>query len=154
MTSDQPATPAYLKPLPDPSPASRPFWEGARQHKLRIQRSRQTGRYVFYPRNVSPFGARDELEWVDASGRGTVYAFTVARRATAPQWEADVPYVIAIVALEEGPHLTTNIVGCTPEAVRIGMPVVAVFDDVTPEVTLVKFAPDATNGDGSGEQPA
>lgn len=150
--SDRPAASEYNKPLPEPNAASLPFWEAAREHRLRIQRSKKTGRYVFYPRAVSPFGAGDELEWVDVSGRGTVYAFTVARRPTAPQWAEDVPYVIAIVALEEGPHLTTNIVGCGPEDVQIGMPVVAVFDDVTPEVSLVKFGPAAPPGRTSDEQ--
>jgi len=150
--SDQTAVPAYNKPLPEPNTTSLPFWEGAREHRLRIQRSKKTGRHVFYPRNVSPFGAGDELDWVDASGRGIVYAFTVARRPTAPQWAQDVPYVIAIVALEEGPHLTTNIVGCPPEEVTIGMPVVAVFEDVTPEVTLVKFGPASPANGASSEQ--
>lgn len=131
----------YSKPLPEPTTFSRPFWEAARAHRLVLQRSKKTGKHIFYPRNVSPFGADDELEWVDASGRATVYSYTVARRPTAPQWADEGPYVIAIVELEEGPHMTTNIVDCAPEDVRIGMPVVAKFDDVTPEVTLVHFRP-------------
>ena len=102
---------------------------------------RNTGRRVFYPRIVSPFGPGDELDWVEASGRGTVYSFTVARRPTAPQWAGEGAYIIAIVELEEGGHMTTNIVECDVESVRIGMPVSAVFEDVTPEVTLVKFKP-------------
>lgn len=132
---------AYMKPLPTPTTTTQPFWDAAREHRLLVQRSRNTGRRVFYPRIVSPFGPDDELDWVEASGRGTVYSFTVARRATAPQWAGDVPYVIAIVELEEGGHMTTNIVECDVESVRIGMPVAAVFEDVTPEVTLVKFKP-------------
>lgn len=131
----------YLKPLPEPTAVSQPFWDAARRHRLVLQRSRKTGKYIFYPRAVSPFGAGDELEWVEASGRGTVYTYTVARRPTAPQWAADVPYVIAIVALEEGPHLTANIVDCDPGDVAIGMAVTALFADVTPEVTLVQFRP-------------
>ncbi len=132
---------AYSKPLPTPTPTSQPFWDAAKEHRLIIQRSRRTGRRVFYPRLVSPYGPDDELEWVEASGRGIVYSFTVARRPTAPQWGEECPYVIAIVELEEGGHLTTNIVECDPDTVRIGMPVTVVFDDVTPEVTLVKFKP-------------
>ena len=131
----------YGKPLPEPSEVSRPFWDGLRERRVRMQRSRRTGEYVFYPREVSPFGAGDVLEWAEVSGRGVVYSYTVARRATAPQWEGDVPYVIAIVELEEGPHLTANIVDCEPEAVRIGMAVEAAFVDVTPEVTLLQFRP-------------
>lgn len=132
----------YTKPLPDPTAASKPFWDAAREHRLLIQRSKKTGKAVFYPRLVSPFGPDDELEWLEASGHGTVYSYTVAHRPTAPQWAADPPYVIAIVELDEGAHMTTNIVGCDPGAVQIGMRVVAVYDDVTPDVTLVKFRPE------------
>lgn len=133
----------YRKPLPEPTPVSRPFWDAAREGRLLIQRSRRTGRAVFYPRAVSPFGPDDELEWFEASGRGTVYSYTVARRPTAPAWAEDGPYVIAIVELEEGAHMTSNIVECDPDRVRIGMPVEAVFEAVTPEFTLVKFRPAA-----------
>jgi uncharacterized OB-fold protein len=131
----------YTKPLPEPTEVSRPFWQAAKEHRLLIQRSVKTGKYVFYPRAVSPFGAGDELEWVEAAGRGTVYSFTVARRPTAPQWAADGPYVIAIVELEEGVHMTANIVDCAPEDVRVGMPVVVTYQDVTLEVTLPQFRP-------------
>lgn len=148
MTDATTASPAdsaqaapYTKPLPDPTETSRPFWDAAKEGRLLIQRSKSKGKAVFYPRPVSPYGPNDELEWVEASGKGTVYSFTVARRPTAPQWANDGAYVIAIVELEEGAHMTTNIVGCPPEKVFIGMPVVAVFDAVTPEVTLVKFRP-------------
>ncbi|MCK9518844.1 MAG: Zn-ribbon domain-containing OB-fold protein [Dehalococcoidia bacterium] len=134
------ATP-YLKPLPEPTTASKPYWDAAREHRLLIQRSKKTGEYVFYPRIVSPFGIDDELEWVEVSGRGTVYTYTVAHRPTGPQWANDGPYVIAIIALEEGPRMTANVVECDPKDVHIGMPVVATYDDVTPEVTLVQFRP-------------
>jgi uncharacterized OB-fold protein len=78
---------------------------------------------------------------VTASGRGTVYAYTVARRPTHPAFAARTPYVIAIVELEEGPRMTTNIVDCNPDSVKIGMAVEAAFEDVSPEVTLVVFRP-------------
>jgi len=131
----------YTKPLPEISEVTRPFWDAAKEHRLVIQRSRGTGKYVFYPRAVSPFGPGDELEWVDVSGRATLYTYTIARRPTGPQWAGDVPYVIAIVELEEGVHMTANIVDCDPERVEIGMPLVATYQDVTPEVTLVQFRP-------------
>jgi uncharacterized protein len=139
-----PAYTAYGKPLPEPNAITAPFWEGARQHRLMLQRSKRTGRHVFYPRAVSPFGAGDELEWVEASGKGTVYSFTVARRATAPQWAGDVPYVIAIIELAEGVHMTANILECAPEAVHIGMAVEALYVDVTAELSLVQFRPVST----------
>lgn len=136
------ATP-YMKPLPESTPASQPFWDAAKEHRLVLQRSKKTGKYVYYPRAVSPWGPGDELEWSEVSGRGKVFSFTIARRPTAPQWANDAPYVIAIVELDEGPRMTANIIGCAPEDVRIGMLVVASFEDVTPEVTLVQFRPES-----------
>lgn len=133
--------PVYGKPLPEPNAVTQPFWDAAKEHRLLLQRSKSTGQYVYYPRAVSPFGPDDVLEWSEVSGRGTVYSYTVANRPTGPQWTDDVPYVIAIVELEEGPHMTANILGCPPSDVRIGMPVAASFEDVTSEVTLVQFRP-------------
>jgi uncharacterized OB-fold protein len=127
--------------LPRPSPFSQPFWDAARDHRLMIQRCGRCGTHVFYPRyNCTSCGAV-ALEWVEASGRGTVYTFTVARRPTHPALADKVPYVIAIVELEEGPRMTTNIVGCDPDAVRIGMPVAASYEDHDGG-TLVMFAPE------------
>ena len=144
---------SYTKPLPEPGTVSKPFWEGAREHRLMLQRSKKTGKYVFYPRVVSPFAVKDELEWVEASGRGTVYSYTVARRPTGPQWSEDGPYVIAIVELAEGARMTANIIDCDVESVRIGMQVVAAYVDVTPEVTLVQFRPEQELADGRTEVP-
>lgn len=133
--------PAYHKPLPQPSPISGPYWAAAKRHQFVLQQCSACEKYVFYPRALCPHCGSAALEWREASGRGTVYTFTVARRATMRPFEPDVPYVIAIVELEEGPRMTTNIVGCDPDAVRVGMPVAVAFDDVTPEITLVKFQP-------------
>lgn len=132
---------AIPKPLPRPTPVSRPFWDAAREHRLSLQRCAACGRHCYYPRALCPHCGGSDLAWTDVSGRGTVYSYTIARRATARAFEPDVPYVIAIVELAEGPRMTTNIVGCDPDAVHIGMPVEAAFDDVTDEVTLVTFRP-------------
>ncbi|MBI1885228.1 MAG: Zn-ribbon domain-containing OB-fold protein [Chloroflexi bacterium] len=131
----------YGKPLPQPTDVSQPFWEGARAGELRIQRCRDCRQHVFYPRSMCPLCLSERLEWVTASGRGKVYSYTVIRRAMHPGFQADLPYVLAIVELEEGPRLTTNIMAAEPEDVSIDMAVEAVFEDVTPEVTLVKFRP-------------
>ena len=134
-------TTGYRKPLPRPTPQSAEFWKGAQAHQLRIQRCRDCGQHVFYPRSVCPFCLSEHLEWVRVSGRGKVYSYTVVRRSMHPAFQEDVPYVLAIVELEEGPRLTTNIVACPPDEVRVDMPVEVAFDDVTGEVTLVKFKP-------------
>ena len=132
---------AAAKPLPKADPTTAPFWESVKNEAMALQYSPATGKYLFYPRGVSPFATDDELEWVEASGRGTVYSYTIARRPTAPQWGDDCPYAIAIIELEEGPHMTANLVDCEFDAVKIGMRVVATYSDVTPEVTLVNFRP-------------
>ena len=131
----------YTKPLPEPTPATQPFWDALREHKLKLQRSKKTGKVIYYPRLVSPYGPKDTLEWVECSGRGTVYSFTIARRPTAPQWGGEGDLAIAIVELEEGARLTANILNCAPEAVKVGMQVKALFVDVTPECTLLQFEP-------------
>ncbi len=132
---------AYAKPLPQPSPTTQPFWNAAREQRLLLQRCDACARWVWYPRPFCPGCGGKRLEWRQASGRGTLYSYTVARRAPTPHFEGDVPYVIAIVELEEGPHFTSNVVGVAPEKLRVGMPLVAAFDAVTPEVTLVRFRP-------------
>jgi hypothetical protein len=131
----------YRKPLPRIDEESRGFWEGLARHELGVQRCRACGTVRFYPRAVCPACLSGDTEWRRASGRGTVYSFTVTRQNQAPGFREEVPYVLAVVELEEGVRLMTNIVGCPPDQVRIGMPVEVVFDDVTPEVTLAKFRP-------------
>ena len=131
----------YKKPLPRPTAASLPFWEAAKRHELQIQRCSSCGAHIFYPREVCPECLSSDLNWMKVSGKGTVYSYTIAQAPTHPAFAEDIPYVIAIVELAEGPRLTTNITGCQPEEVRVGMPVMATFDDVTPEMTLVKFRP-------------
>jgi uncharacterized protein len=127
----------YHKPLPSPTPTSRPFWEAARRHQLSLQRCAQCGVYIYYPRERCPNCFSDRLNWEPVSGRGKVYSYTVVRRASSRSF-ADQPYVLAIVELDEGARMTTNIVA-DPKDVKVGVPVAVYFDDVTPEHTLVKF---------------
>jgi uncharacterized protein len=131
----------YEKPLPAIDAESRPFWQAARERRLAIMRCRDCGKPFFYPRMLCPDCHSAAVEWMNASGRGTIYTFTVARRPAGPAFKADVPYVVALVELEEGPRLMTNIVGAEIDGLRIGRAVKAIFEDVTDEVTLVKFAP-------------
>jgi len=128
----------YLKPLPKPSPTSRPFWEAARRHELKLQRCAACQKFIYYPRTRCPYCFGDQLEWQQVSGRGKVYSYTIVRRASHRAFTD--PYVLAIVELEEGPRMTTNIVA-PPESVRVDQKVVVHFDDVTPDNTLVKFKP-------------
>jgi uncharacterized OB-fold protein len=129
----------YVKPLPKPTETSRPFWDAARQHRLQLQHCGGCKAFIYYPRDRCPQCLSDKLEWRPVSGQGKVYSYTVVRRASTRSF-SDKPYVLAIVELEEGVRLTTNI-EAAPESIKIGMPVTVCFDDVTPERTLVKFKP-------------
>jgi uncharacterized OB-fold protein len=138
------ATDTYKKPLPRSDEESKGFWEACQRHELYVQRCRACATARYYPRALCPHCLSADTEWVQSSGRGTVYTFTVTHQNQAPGFRDQLPYVLAYVELEEGVRLLTNIVGCPPEAVKIGMPVEITFDDVTPEVSLPKFQPVGT----------
>lgn len=131
----------YSKPLPVPSPLSEPFWSACRRHELQVQRCRACGALRFPPALLCPECLSADCEWQRMSGRGKVFSFVVYRRLYNPAFEADLPYTVAVVELEEGARILSNVVGVPPEQVTCGMPVEVVFEDVTPEVTLPKFRP-------------
>ncbi len=133
--------PDYNKPLPYVHEENRPFWEGARRHELCLQKCQDCGKFRFYPRSICPHCFSYNTEWTKVSGKGKIYSFTVAHRAILPAFRQDVPYSIAIIELEEGVRMMSNIVECRNEDLSIDMPVEVVFDDVTPEITLPKFRP-------------
>jgi uncharacterized OB-fold protein len=107
---------------PVPDAVSGPFWEGVAEGVLRLQRCRTCGRHVFYPRAVCPHCTGAELEWVEAAGTGRVHSFTVVHRAPA-EYRDEVPYVVALVDLDEGVRLMTRLVDVAPAEVRVEMPV-------------------------------
>ena len=128
-------------PLPRPYQDTAAYWEAAREHRFIIQQCTDCGEHQFYPRGVCSHCLSSDLEWREASGKGEVYSFSVNHRAPHPGFADDLPFVLAIVTLVEGPRMMTNIVGCDPNAVEIGMAVEVVFDDITEAVTLPKFRP-------------
>lgn len=127
--------------LPVATASSEAYWEGCRRHELLIQRCSDCGLHQFYPRLVCASCAGRTLLWVRASGRATLRTFTIVRRPVSRAYAAQVPYVVALVALEEGPTMMTNIVDCALDAVRIGMPLEVVFEDWPEGVTVPKFRP-------------
>lgn len=131
----------YPKPLPRIDEESKGYWEACQRRELVIQRCGACGVLRHYPRALCPRCLSEAVEWVRASGRGTVYTFTVTHQNQAPGFRDALPYVLAYVELDEGVRLLTNVVDCAPEAVRIGMAVEVVFEDATPAVTLPKFRP-------------
>lgn len=131
-------------PLPTPGPTvtpeTAPFWEAAAQGVLRLPRCRACAAVIWYPRPQCPRCGSSDVEWFAASGRGTVYSFTITRRAGGPYGDA-APYVLAYVELDEGPRMMTNVVGCPPESVYVGQVVVAEFHDSGDGAALVRFRP-------------
>lgn len=131
----------WKRPVPRADEESRGYWEACRRHELRLQKCRACGTIRCYPRAVCPQCLSDDTEWLLASGRGTVYTFTVTYQNHAPGFRESLPYVLAYVSLEEGVQMLTNIVDCPPEQVRIGMPVEVRFVDVNDELAVPMFRP-------------
>lgn len=135
------------KNLPQPTAETAAYWEGCRKHQLLIQRCTQCGHYQFYPRIVCTACMSDGIEWVQASGHGRVLSFTVIHRAVSAAYKAEVPYVLALIELDEGPTMMSNVVEIDAESVAIGLPVEVVFEEWSDEITIPKFRPaNATSG--------
>jgi uncharacterized protein len=111
------------RPTPVPDADSRPFWEGAADGRLRVQRCAACGEHVFYPRAVCPHCSAADPEWTTASGRGIVYSYTVVHRPP-PGFEDDAPYAVALVDLEEGVRLMARL---EVERPAVGMAVEVAF---------------------------
>ena len=120
---------------------TQPFWDGCAQGVLLLQRCGACQAYRHPPSPICPLCLSDRHEWVEASGRGTVYTFVVVRETRARGWDKLVPYVVAVVALEEGPRMLTNVVNVAPEDVKIDMPVAVTFAEVDGPTKLPVFQP-------------
>jgi uncharacterized protein len=130
-------------PLPEPTPVSRPFWDGLREHRILVQYSPSSNTYVFYPRTLAPGTLSDDLEWREIDGAGTLYTFTVARRPTGPPWADATPQLLAVVQWDVGPRISTELIDVDPADIRIGMRVAPVFCDVAGSpVTLLRYRPE------------
>lgn len=127
------------KPLPPIHPWTKPFWDGTREGKLLIEQCQECHHHIFYPRLSCPFCLSDRLGWIESTGRGTIYTFSVVQNNAPSAFLDDMPFVIAIVRLEEGVQMMTNIVGCDPAEVRCDMPVTVTFEPLDDEITLPKF---------------
>lgn len=136
-------TQADQRPLPVPQPESDFYWEKCREHELWLRRCNDCQKAYFYPRDICPHCFSRNVTWVKASGRGTVFTYAIVHRPPTPAFRDKVPYVVAIVELEEGPKIPTNLVGIEPDParIRVGMPVVVDFEDVSPTISLPVFRP-------------
>ena len=129
------------KPLPPINPATQPFWDACAQGRLLLQRCGDCGHLQFYPRLLCAACGSRNLEWAEASGRGTVKTFTIIRRAVSAAFEPDAPYVVALVELEEGPTLMSNIIGWELARVAIGQPVRVAFEARGEGLAVPQFEP-------------
>lgn len=135
-------TTRYRKPLPDLSfEEGKEFWTYTKKHELRIPRCVDCGTYRWRPRPMCANCYSMNTEWVRTSGKGTLYTWTVVHHPMGEAWVSEVPYAVAVVTLDEGVRLVSNILDCPPEELRAGMPLEVVFEDVTDEITLPKFRP-------------
>ena len=130
------------KPVPRPAPESAPYWAAARERRLSLPKCEDCEGNWFPPSRTCPHCLPARVTFADVSGRGKVYSFVTFHRVYHPGFEGDVPYVVALIELEEGPRLLSNVIGVAHEDVRCEMPVEVVFEDVG-EAKIPKFRPRA-----------
>ena len=127
--------------LPTPDEDTQPWWDAAREGKLLIKRCGACGKAHFYPRPFCPHCWSPDVAWEEASGKATLYTYSIVRRNDLPPFPSRVPYVAAVVDLEEGPRMQTNLEGCAEADIAIGMPLQVAFRKETEEFTVPVFRP-------------
>lgn len=114
--------------LPEPTEWSEHYWQAANDELFELQHCADCDEWVFYPRALCPNCWNDALEWKAASGRGEIYSLTVLHFSPIEEYEDEAPYAVAVIELEEGPRIMTNVVNCDPQAVEIGDEVTVTFE--------------------------
>lgn len=134
---------APQKPVPQPDDVSQPFFDGARRGVLMIQRCTGCGAFLAPGSRLCTECLDESLEWVEAGGRGTLFTYAIMYQRYHPAFYDEIPYNIAVVELDEGPRLNTNIVGIANDDLRVGLPVVVTFEAMSDGVSVPKFRPAA-----------
>ena len=128
------------KLLPQPTPRTQPFWDSLKAHRVDIQQCDACQHWIFFPRLHCPRCFSKSLSWKTVSGEGELHTFTFSRVPTLPELADEAPQMLAVVQLDEGPHLNTTLVGLAEDQIRVGMRVRPVFDDIVPgETTLLRY---------------
>lgn len=127
--------------LPTIEDETRPFWDALKAGRLTIGHCKACGKNHYYPRPFCPACWSDDVELADASGRGTLYSYSTVFMNDLPPFNERVPYIAAMVDLEQGVRISTNMVACKPEDLRVGMAVDVVFTPISPDVTVPLFKP-------------
>ena len=125
------------------TPEAKPYWEGLREGKLMLPECGDCRKAFFYPRIACPHCHSRNVGWIEASGKGKLYSFQIAYRALNPAFKIEVPYILAMVELEEGPRVLSNLINIDPDPalVKCDMAVEVVFEKQNDEVTLALFQP-------------
>lgn len=132
---------AWNKPIPNATPISQPYWDALKAHEVHIQHCEDCSHWIFFPRAHCPACASANVAWQRVSGAATLYSFTVSRVPTLPEFTDEMPQLLAVVKLDDGPHLNTTLVGVAPEEVKIGQRLRPVFDDRPGRATLLRYTP-------------
>ena len=140
------------KPRPQPNRDTAPFWKGCGRHELCFQKCSSCSEVRWPPSPVCPECHSSATEWIVSAGRGRVYTFAVYHTAFHPAFEGELPYIIAVVELEEGPHLITNIVGAKPSEIECDMPVEVVWEDIEDGLSIARFRPVSAGTKQSGKE--
>ena len=129
------------KQLPVPQPESEYYWEKTRQHELWLRKCEDCRQVYFYPRDICPDCFSRNTTWIQSSGKGILHTYAIVHRAAYPAFQDDVPYIIAMVELEGGVRIPTNLVDIKPDPklIKVGMAVEVTYDDVNDKITLPKF---------------
>ncbi len=128
------------KTLPPLTPFTQPWFDGCARGELLLQHCAACGKYQFYPRILCSHCGAADPDWTVVSGRGHIASFSIVRRGISKAYEA--PYVVALIDLEEGPRMMSNVVGCDPETVAVGQPVTVSFEAWNDDITLPVFTVD------------
>lgn len=128
-------------PIPVPNFDNEGFWAACTRHELCLQRCTQCHAYRHHPRPMCPQCNSLDYTWSRVSGNGVVYSFTIAHGPTLPAFQPRVPYNVAVIQLEEGPYMVSNVVDCANDELHIGMPVRVAFEDISDGMSLPKFRP-------------
>ncbi len=131
------------KPVPEITDISRHFWEAVQRDELCLQRCLACSAWIYYPNRRCTSCYSDELEWQTCSGRGSVWSYSVVHQAPYESYRVDVPYILAMVRLEEGPQMMTNLLNCDPGELEIGLPVVFTTETRSDGFKIPQFQPSA-----------
>jgi uncharacterized OB-fold protein len=127
--------------LPTIEDENRPFWDAAKDGKFLIARCGDCGRAHHYPRPFCPFCWSERVTWEEASGRATLYTYSTVYVNDMPPFSEQLPYVAAVVDLEEGPRVMTILADCDPDDLQVGQAVEVAFRPVAEELTVPVFRP-------------